>query len=111
VLFTNCVCVQHKLLHAHQTLRCTKEAVFLVGVRECVCVQLTILHAHQTLKKSYFCCTVSKEAEALIVQHQPHVVVYGHTHKPCCWHQGSVLFINPGSAGETEVQLSDCIGS
>lgn len=37
---------------------------------------------------------------ALIAQHQPDLVVCGHSHKAAHWQAGSVHFINPGSAGE-----------
>jgi putative phosphoesterase len=36
-----------------------------------------------------------------IEQEQPHVVVFGHTHKPFSEKIGSVLFFNPGYAGKS----------
>src|SRR5436190_12222389 len=35
----------------------------------------------------------------------PDVVVFGHTHKPCCETIGNVLFLNPGYAGKQRFDL------
>lgn len=34
-----------------------------------------------------------------------HVVVSGHSHKPCCTERSGVLYINPGSAGPRRFKL------
>lgn len=38
------------------------------------------------------------------------VVVYGHSHKPCCEHHGGVLWFNPGSAGPRRFSLPIACG-
>jgi len=39
-----------------------------------------------------------------------HVVVFGHTHKPCLATLGHKLFFNPGSAGPQRFSLPRCCG-
>jgi putative phosphoesterase len=36
-----------------------------------------------------------------IAREQPHVVVFGHTHKPFCENIGGTLYFNPGYAGKS----------
>ena len=39
--------------------------------------------------------------EKQLKREKPHVVVFGHTHKPFCEQIGDVLFFNPGYAGKS----------
>lgn len=48
---------------------------------------------------------VDAPAAALIQQHQPDLVVCGHSHKAAHWHAEGVHYINPGSAGEQVVVM------
>ena len=36
-----------------------------------------------------------------IAREKPHVVIFGHTHKPFCENIGGVLYFNPGYAGKS----------
>ena len=40
-----------------------------------------------------------------IVREKPDVVVFGHTHKPCCETVNGILFFNPGYAGKQRFDL------
>ncbi len=43
--------------------------------------------------------------EEKITREQPHIVVFGHTHKPFCEKLKGVLFFNPGYAGKSRFGL------
>ena len=47
----------------------------------------------------------SETVERLILDAQPDVVVFGHTHRPFFQKVGPVLFVNPGSAGNARFRL------
>jgi uncharacterized protein len=49
---------------------------------------------------------VSQKIERL----QPHVVVFGHSHKPLLQKQGTILYFNPGSAGPKRFSLPRSVG-
>lgn len=49
---------------------------------------------------------VDARTAALIAQHQPDLVVCGHSHKAAHWQAGGVHFINPGSAGPARFKLA-----
>lgn len=49
-------------------------------------------------------CAVDAAAAALIAEHRPDLVVFGHSHKAAHWQADGVHFINPGSAGEQQQQ-------
>jgi putative phosphoesterase len=40
-----------------------------------------------------------------IAREQPHVVVFGHTHKRFCETMGGILFFNPGYSGKPKLNL------
>ena len=41
---------------------------------------------------------------------RPHVVIFGHTHKPYCERIGDTLFFNPGYAGQDRFGLKRTLG-
>jgi uncharacterized protein len=49
-------------------------------------------------------------AELRALAQDAHVVVTGHSHKPLVQQRGSVLFVNPGSAGPRRFKLPVCAG-
>lgn len=54
------------------------------------------------------CCpAVDPETAALIAQHHPDVVVFGHSHKAAHWEAGGVHYINSGAAGECRCLVHD----
>ncbi|HMP81444.1 MAG TPA: metallophosphoesterase family protein [Verrucomicrobiota bacterium] len=44
-----------------------------------------------------------------ITKEQPHVVVFGHTHKAFCETIGGVLYFNPGYAGRPKFNTDRCV--
>lgn len=45
-----------------------------------------------------------------ILQAEPNVVVFGHSHKPLIEKHGNILFFNPGSAGPKRFSLPRSVG-
>jgi len=46
-----------------------------------------------------------ERVEERIARVQPHVVVFGHTHKRFCETMGGILFFNPGYSGKPKLNL------
>lgn len=42
--------------------------------------------------------TIKSHLQPVITRYQPHVIIFGHTHKPYSRYLGDVLYFNPGSA-------------
>lgn len=49
--------------------------------------------------------TYLQEAQALHLRHQADICIHGHSHKYAVAQHGSILFINPGSAGPARFKL------
>jgi putative phosphoesterase len=50
------------------------------------------------------------EARQLVDEHQPSLVIFGHSHQPVVERQGDLFFVNPGSAGPRRFRLPRCAG-
>lgn len=48
---------------------------------------------------------MTPEAEALVAQHQPDIVIFGHSHVCGEQHSDGIWYINPGSAGPARFKL------
>ncbi|MBM3836417.1 MAG: metallophosphoesterase family protein [Verrucomicrobia bacterium] len=48
---------------------------------------------------------LSEALQRRMDEEQPDVVVFGHTHRPCCATQGQTLYLNPGYAGKPRFNL------
>ena len=71
---------------AHRLVRCEGTRVLLVHHAQA---------GHQWLP----------EIDALIAQHRPHVVVFGHSHVQYVAEHDDVLFVNPGGGGRRRFRL------
>src|ERR1017187_6294219 len=49
--------------------------------------------------------TPGERVKERIAREQPHVVVFGHTHKRFCETMGGILFFNPGYSGKPKLNL------
>ena len=42
--------------------------------------------------------TIKSHLQPVVTQYHPHVIIFGHTHKPYSRYIGDILYFNPGSA-------------
>jgi putative phosphoesterase len=53
---------------------------------------------------------IKKHLLSLIRKYAPHIVVFGHTHKPYIRYIGGILYFNPGSATSGRSGTSESVG-
>ena len=53
---------------------------------------------------------LTESLRARIARVRPHVVVFGHTHKPFCQTVDGILYFNPGAAGKQRFKLPRSVG-
>ncbi len=54
--------------------------------------------------------TIKSRLQPVVTRYQPHVIIFGHTHKPYSRYIGGVLYFNPGSATSGRSAQNQTVG-